>query len=344
MNYSNLMLIINNTGRVQVSDVHEVAAFLRLEAKNTEINDDDFDEPLENDDTAQLSESAQYYQKVYYLAKKFLEQNIFIGEVSDFHNLAVEYSRQNAEDFACDIIEKGLEIYKDSINLLADYLEYGSKCNRFDRCEQIYKQLDSIPKERWNWRAFQFSINYLQVKMEYNQSENQHEKLEQLVLLFRKHLPKEEQSYFAESEFYRLNGLDLDNEKSKKILKEAVESPTMLSPKCALRLADIYLEEGNLDEAAKLLNKSVNESIDIQSNTNRAYLFVRSALCKMTQFYKNRTTNDVEHGSSEEFLVLEAYEDFSKAKTHSPNDRIFNGVEKLMDELEITSGVKNYLK
>ena len=90
------------------------------------------------------------------------------GTASDFHNLAVELSRKNLYELACRVLEIGLSFspYANDVDLLADFLVYGIKCGKETECEKYFNLLSQIPKRRWKWRAFDFSVDYLQQKAE----------------------------------------------------------------------------------------------------------------------------------------------------------------------------------
>lgn len=70
----------------------------------------------------------------YKIVDKSLQKEEFIGTSMDFHNVGVECARRNAEDLACDYLECGLNKYPTSVDLLADYIKYGTVC---DRCDML---------------------------------------------------------------------------------------------------------------------------------------------------------------------------------------------------------------
>ena len=102
----------------------------------------------------------------YKIADSSLQKEEFIGTSMDFHNFGVECARRNAEELACDYLERGLNKYPTSVDLLADYIKYGMVCDRLDKCGEYYSILMGISKNIWNWRAFRFSIDYLMTELE----------------------------------------------------------------------------------------------------------------------------------------------------------------------------------
>lgn len=339
MNYSTFMRITTKTGRIQLEDASELARTLHTKAQRASS-----DEEL---DDGEYNESAELFEKLFNLADSILNADSFVGSASDFHNLAVEYARANAEDYACSILEKGISAFGDSIDLLADYLEYGSKSGRLSRCNEIYEVLCKIPKEGWNWRAFQFSINYLQVKLDLNKSTNNtinemKAEIEELANAFEKYLPDEENAYLSKATLAQEFG-DPNKELTISILEDATAKGVKLarSPKCNLRLASIRFERGEFDEALELLEKTKLDNIEVQPGVNRAYVFVLSALCKMAKYYSERKNDAIEIGSFDERIILSVYKDFEVAQGHSRYEKFVDDIEKLVVELETITEVAN---
>ena len=101
-------------------------------------------------------------EALYELVQEILSQEKVIGSIDDFHNFAVNFSRKDDYETACNILDKGLDQFPKAVDLLADYLQNGVNCNRFKQCEECFDMLLKIPMMRWTWRGFSFSIDYMQ--------------------------------------------------------------------------------------------------------------------------------------------------------------------------------------
>ena len=99
--------------------------------------------------------------ELYQLAFKLLNQKKVYGSENDYHNFSLNYSKKDSYDIACRILQKGLEQFPRSVDLLSDFLQTGVNCNRIEECRMCYNTLLSIPKIRWSWRGFSFSIDYM---------------------------------------------------------------------------------------------------------------------------------------------------------------------------------------
>jgi tetratricopeptide (TPR) repeat protein len=360
MNYNTFSRITSKTGRVQLADAYEVARALLFKAQRA-ATDEEFDDE-------EFNESAELFEKFFDLADIVLNAKVFVGSADDVHNLAVEYARANAEDYACKILEKGIEAFGDSIDLLADYLEYGSKSGQMQRCAEIFEKLVSIPKEYWNWRAFQFSINYKEVQMGIDKSvTKQRDALKaeifNLAKEFETYLPDEEKAHLSKATIVQSFG-DPNKAESIRILEAATGSYNAIddcnsddmkrygksklskAPKCSLQLASILFERGDFNQALVLLEKTKLDNLEVQPSVNRAYVYALSALCKMAKYFSEYKNKAINGGANDEnqSLVLSVYKDFEVAQVHSRYEKFVDDIESLVTEFETITEVSNPYK
>lgn len=95
------------------------------------------------------------------IADTVIHSDAIRGNADEFHNLAVEYTRE-WDDYMSgyDIIRKGLSYYPANVDLLADAIYYGSEAGRYDECKEQVERLKKVPLPMWNWRAFTFLIDF----------------------------------------------------------------------------------------------------------------------------------------------------------------------------------------
>lgn len=216
-------------------------------------------------------------EQLYKIADSSLQKDEFIGTSSDFHNVGVECARRNAEDIACDYLERGLKKYPSSVDLLADYIKYGTVCDRPDKCREYYNILAGISKNNWNWRAFRFSIDYLMTELEKGNYGDEIKK-EMLTLAdeFRQYIPNDENGYLAQAEIHnKFNERELEIS----ILEEAI-AKIAKAPKSLLRLADIYYSSGRLEETLNLLHRCEWDSLEPQMGVSQGYIYYLDGLCQ----------------------------------------------------------------
>lgn len=322
MTYETFLSLIEKTSRVKICDVINVLDNLYQQAM---LSDDAIDE----------------YYKIYDLVDLIFQKNIFIGDDDDYHNIAVVCAKHDDYDVACRFIDKGLHHYPYNIDLLADCLKYGIKCGRNEQCKDIYKNL-LLRKADWNWRAYRFAIDYL-FDLTSIDSVDRNQEIISLIKDFQSHLPEEEDSYLVEAEYLKnssvgKNNLQFSQRTFLSVLEYATsdESPVKRTPKCDLKLADFYYKNGtNIDKALKLLERCKKDSIEVQRSVNRSYVYLLSALCKMTQYYDFK---DKFNDEDKDSFVRSIYQDYHIASIETTDSRVRDCrklVESFIRETEI---------
>lgn len=257
------------------------------------------------------ADEGKQIELLYRIADSALKKKEFIGTSTDFHNVGVECARRNAEDLACDYLERGLNKYPTSVDLLADYIKYGTACDRLDKCREYYNVLTEISKDNWNWRAFSFSIDYLMTELERGNSGNE---IKQSALTlsseFRQYLPHDENGYLAQAEIHnKFNERELEIA----ILEEAI-SKIAKAPKALLRLADIYYSDGRLEETLNLLHRCERDSLEPQMGVSQGYLYYLDGLCQSNILMKELDKEDHMDCEKVRNKVMEIYDNMKIAK------------------------------
>lgn len=80
----------------------------------------------------------------------------------DYHNKAVDRARRGRNREATEICMEGLKKFPLNVDLLADTIKYSSEAGDMQAAANYYSILKAnVPFQRWNWRAFTFSFDYL---------------------------------------------------------------------------------------------------------------------------------------------------------------------------------------
>lgn len=228
------------------------------------------------------------------LVHEALSQEVIPGTADDWHNFAVDIAKNDLYDLCCDILEKGLEFFPKDTDLLADYLRYGISCGRIEQCKKYYKMLAKIPKIRYTWRAYSFSVDWLRYLWERSDSEKELEKLlkemQDLVVTFRTNIPDDEESYRCEADVCRL----LNNQKEEERVLRLALAELKIAPKCALRLADMLFERGDYEDALVQIQRGINDANQTQAAVNEGYLYYLFGLAEMAVVMRNGGTFDEE--------------------------------------------------
>jgi len=248
------------------------------------------------------------YDELNAIASRVLSSSKVMGSPDEFHNFAVNYAQTDDKNTACEILKLGLALYPTSVDLLADFIQYGMQCDKEEECEIYFQKLQSIPKELWTWRGFDFSLDYLQFKLERMNQEDEYteirKKMNQLVADFRQYMPYDERSYLAESHLYK------NTEQEITILEKAM-SDLLACPKCTLRYADLKFERGEYVKALDSIESCIL-SLQTQSGINEGYTYFLSGLCKTSLIHKDKDYKNKER-------ILDAYQDFQVAELEQMN-------------------------
>lgn len=236
---------------------------------------------LDNMTSDDLYEAEAALKDLSQLVHRVIHQPVKSGDADDWHNFAVDIARKDLFDLACDLLECGLTIYPKNINLLADYLQYGISCGRIEQCKTFYKMLSKIPKIRWSWRGYSFSVSYLTYLWERCDSEKELEKLQETMLAlaetFRANLPYNEESYRCQADIYKLLH---QKEEEEAVLRLALRN-LKIAPKCALRLSDLLFDRGDYEEALEQIQRGLRDAMQTQRSVNEAYLYYLMGLTKL---------------------------------------------------------------
>ena len=249
------------------------------------------------------------YNKLDRFIKKIVTQPILYGNAQEYHNFAVELARENQAQLACLVLEHGLKHFPNNVDLISDYLAYGIVCGKEKECEATYQRLISIPKDSWTWRGFSFSIDYLQhllddISADVSQKKEIKNQILELADAYIKSYPSREDGYYSKANVFSSFREDATAEIT--VLQECL-SAVKVCPKCALRCADLYFEQGDYENALKCVSRAIKDANQAQGSINEGYVFYLSGLCKLSLLQTNANTAQIEES------VSDIYADFDNA-------------------------------
>lgn len=272
-------------------------------------------------------------EALYNYIQEILSQDKVIGSANDFHNLAVNFSMRDDYETACNILDKGLELFPRDVDLLADYLQNGLNCGRFIVCEEYFNRVFKIPMTCWTWRGFSFAIDYMKSLSNNMESEEElaewKKKMINLADSYYTYFPYSEDTFLAKAGIYQYFN---DREKEIEILMDALEKINNC-PRCSLRLADIFFDKGDYRQALKYLERCKKGSVQTQEKINQGYMYYLFGLCKAAEMHQSSAYDDEER-------IKGIYQDFSIAEKLKMS---FSSYKKVMnrqiDILELKSGI-----
>lgn len=272
LSYETIVNMCERTGRISLAKLQGILEKLYVEAE-------------------EARDAIEQYCQIDNLIELTLGAKSIAGDTSAYHNVAVVLARNDAFDYACDILELGLKSNPMSVDLMADYLKYGCSCNRLKTCGNIFQQLLD-QQSKWNWRAYQFAIDYL-LEVNVYDTNIQKEKITELVKAFVEKISDSEEAYLTKAEWLK-NLSDTEcvetwnGETFESVLQDVTQGKFKIkrTPKCDLKLADYYYSLGvRIEEAYSLLEQCKKNSMEIQPSVDRSYVFLLASLCKMSIYY-----------------------------------------------------------
>lgn len=307
--YDELVQIAQEENLISISDVENV------------VEDIIFHSNLEEEVFGDFDYANSPRKKLRDIAKMFVDSDYeVIGSPNDYHNLAVSYAKLDLYDGACKILQRGVKEVPYSVDLLADLVRYGISGGQFNLCEEPYTTLSKIPKSRWNWRAFSFSIDYLLEKANYMTHDYDLQMLKQQALELANQFIEGEQSdqaYFDKSTILLAFGSNESTSETEESILELGLKNVTEAPKCALRLADIQFEKGMYSDAIQNLQRCSVNVFKPQPDINGSYAFLLRGLSNASLLFSGGQKCDYSNISSE---INSIYKDFHTALNNGLNE------------------------
>lgn len=219
------------------------------------------------------------------LTKRYVEKVItktsdLRGDENDYHNLAAECARHSLYAMACEICEAGLVFFPQNIDLLSDWIQYGTATGNIDAAViEPLNRLLAIDKTHWSWRAFDFTVDYYIAAGMFEEAEN-------LADDFVLYCPYEERAYYCQAEVYQKRYAKEEGIHKTIIALQTAMDKNLNCPLCANKLADVLSDCGRLDEALVAANRAIQELAQEQPSVNYGYVIYRRALILDRMAYK----------------------------------------------------------
>lgn len=275
--YSAALEMFQSEKVVRLEIVNQVANALLRDATASGVSqDDEYENP---------SYVFSVRKKLYELASLFLDESLcYEGNSDSFHNLAVDYASQNMFSEACNILERGIALIPSSVDLLADYLLYGSHIpEKRSRCKYYFERLKTISRVHWNWRAYSFSIRYLLNELNYIASADEDEQIKNEAVFIGKEYVKKYGGKASSHEYIDRAFSDLADvyisygaySKAYGALKDCIEKYKK-TPITSFYLAEKEFDDGNYISASDYLTKCIS-SMEIRPSVNKGYAFLLRA-------------------------------------------------------------------
>nr|VFK31006.1 MAG: Tetratricopeptide repeat-containing protein [Candidatus Kentron sp. MB] len=205
------------------------------------------------------------------------------GSPYDFHNLGAELGRQQLYSLASRVVLRGLEHFSQNVDLLSSGIKYLSSNGDIDAADKLTEKLQDVPKGHWNWRAFVFLGDYLELVGRFDAAFALYDEV-------KKQLPHEERAYAQHGGVFKKWG---NYDKAIEIFEEGLRK-TRKAPTTALLLAESYIEVGEYAKAIAAAGRAIEGTADAQPSANIAASFWTRAIAKDALIHANEITEQAE--------------------------------------------------
>lgn len=267
------------------------------------------------------------------------------GSADHYHNYAVTFARESEFTVACDILLCGIKRYHANVDLLADFLEYAiqsSNDEHYKQCEEIFACLQSRRPQFWNWRAYDFSIDYLLDKLDRGIGDpgEIHAKCLELAKEFQKRISDNELGFIAEANVHAMFG---EKTKQFQTLKKALTRTGLHAVQSAIALAEIYIKRNDPQEALKCVNRVLADLADINTRSTPARVYSLQIICKAALLLSSMGSNNNSEQIVNHELAQEILNDWNDIKRLGAGrgDQFYDSTKSLVSLVEVIGGTRS---
>ena len=217
------------------------------------------------------------------------------GDPDNFHNLAAQLAKEDQNLLAIQVVNNGLELFPENIDLLADGVKYNTTVGQLALAEELYTRLSVIDHSSWNWRAFVFVGDYLETLGKIDEAMD-------LYKQFRRALPNDERGYSQPGSYYQTTWKAPTR---RFLFFERGVQKTRRCSQCANMLAQTYIATGEYRKAIEAADRALEANAEEQPSTNEAFILWHRALAEDSLIHQKTSKQDQECDvGSDEFLTL----------------------------------------
>ncbi len=201
------------------------------------------------------------------------------GDSEDYRSLVAVLAERSLYREACLVCETGADYFPADVDLLGDWVQYGTRIGDYTHVEQALAKLEKLPRSVWTWRTFDLTVAFFLTTGKLKEAE----RAAQEYITW---LPNEERAYYCLARVNRLRyGKQEGLQREIAALRRALDLK-LNCPMCADRLAVVLREAGHLNEALVAANRAVKELAQDAPSVDFAQVFYHRALICDRLFYQ----------------------------------------------------------
>lgn len=220
-------------------------------------------------------------------------RNRVLSKCDIYHNFIMDLFRVGDYDLGLKVCEFALTFAPYHRDMLGDAIQACGHTSQWEKGDEYLKRAMEIPKGRWSFRLFLYSINYLKNKMAaYSTDDILYEQALTLADEFIKYLPFDEHGYDQKAEI-----LLAMNHRSEaiEVLQEAIfnthpdeqdSTSILVTAQCCVTLLGILDDSSDYDLIINVCNQGLRNTTQSQPSANIGYFIYRKALALDAKAHK----------------------------------------------------------
>lgn len=212
------------------------------------------------------------------------------GTPDDFFITATQLSRSDLEPLAWRVLEVGLSLFPNNADMLATGMKHALDAGFPEKARELYDRAAKLLPEQKNWRLWVFMGSYLE---DAASEDEVHRFYKDYIDRFidsqgelREPAPNDAMEERVLAKFAAYLVKMARRREAKDVCLLAADHIARV-PQCAANLADIYLEEGEYDNAIKFSEKALRDDRRDQSHISAAARHLTIGLAKDARLQSN---------------------------------------------------------
>lgn len=212
-------------------------------------------------------------------------ENRVLSECIVYHNFVMDLFRVGDYDLAIQVCDYALAQAPYSRDILGDALKACGGSSQFERGDEYLKRALQIPRERWSFRLFLYSVDFLKTKLSaYPMDEDLYQRALSLADDYIRYFPFDEHGYNQKAEIMILmNQREQAVAELKRYIFEAQPDEKdsrseLITAQCCVTLLNILDDSNNYDFIIQICEKGLRNTTQEQPSASIGFFMYRKAL------------------------------------------------------------------
>ena len=211
--------------------------------------------------------------------------NRVLSECDEFHNFIMDLFRVGDYDLALKVCDFALVQAPLNRDILGDAIKACGDSSQFEKGDKFLERAMEIPRERWSFRLFLYSVDFLKTKLCANPlDDNLYTQALSLADDYIKYLPFDEHGYNQKAELYLLMN---QREKAISELKRYIfetqpdekdSKSELITAQCCVTLLNILDDSNNYDFIIDICERGLRNTTQEQPHASIGFFVYRKAL------------------------------------------------------------------